>query len=255
MFIGFNVDKANAAMQGVSDAYNSVTNTIKQGWEDVVAVLRAEWVGKDEQEFELKLRDRLFSLGRSLQSLSYDTVEVFDMLVQAWIKFQDGNNITSAANAGTEVSNGFASEMLPKIQKPSIRSMPTLSFSARTFDSATNFGLTNTYSASNIMEAMRSYVTTVQSNVESVYDQIDTNAAFFGTNQAQQLKLLKDKVGESMGIVATSIKDLGTAMEELTRRYREADETAGQSLADSAANIKSAVDDATAGTRWSSSGN
>jgi hypothetical protein len=247
MFIGFNIDRANEAMEGVNGAYSEVTNEISARWDEFVNALRNEWVGPDEQDFEKKLKARLESLERAMKSLASDTVNIFDELAQSWAKFQDSNTISGD-------STGAAAELIRHLRKPTITNPAVLNFAARMFDSSTNFGLTNANAADSLRGSLESFVASVRSRTESLFSQIDTNAAFYGENQAAKLQMLKDKVGAAVATVATSIKDLDDAMAVLVGGYNTADSTIAEAVETASGNVESSVETATEGTRWTSGG-
>ena len=105
MFIGFNIDRANDAMESVNEAYTEVTNEISNRFDELASSFRGEWVGPDELDFEKKLKNRLEELEREVKGLVVNTVEVFSSLATSWANFQDTNTIKGA-------STGTANELL-----------------------------------------------------------------------------------------------------------------------------------------------
>ena len=137
---------------------------------------------------------------------------------------------------------------------PSILLPKPIKFVDKAFDSSTNFGLANSGSTSTLRGSLQTFVDHVQRKIESLFSEIDTNAAFYGENQAAKLKLLKEKVGESIAIVATSVKDFDLAMEKLTTAYVDSDKTVGEAITEGANGLMSGINEATSSTRWSSGG-
>lgn len=243
MFIGYNIQKANEAMASVNDAYVSVSKKVVNEWNEVKGVLRKEWVGADEQDFEKLVQERVQTMLESSRTLTSNTVDSLYELAVAWAKFQDTNTIN-----GNNV--GIAQTLIAGLNKPQITIAPQLVFVPIQFDSSTNLGLANSGSDDIISNSLSNFVKNVKTEATNLYESVDTNSAFYGNDQQNKLKKLMDTVGEAVGVISTSLKDFEKAMKELTNKaYKSSDDAVGASLDEARTTVDNSLNDL-GETRW-----
>ena len=243
MYIGYNIQKANEAMTNINDAYVSVCKKVVSQWEELKAILRKEWVGADEQDFEKQLLERIKNMLSSSRTLTSNTVDVLYELAVAWANFQDKNTIS-----GNSV--GVAQSLISGLDKPAVSSPPEITFTALTFNATTNMGLSNKNSDNTISSALSSFVKSVKSESSNLFESIDMSAAFYGSDQIKKLNKLRDTVGESVGVIATSLNDFEKAMKQLTEKsYKSSDDAVGDTLNEARDTVKKSLNDL-GETRW-----
>lgn len=245
MYIGYNVSKINSLMDDIAIKYNTVCADIRTQWAVLKNVLRKEWIGPDEIDFEKRLIERLNKLIESTEILARNSVDVMYELGVAWADFQDKNTISGD-------STGVGANIKAGLDKPSNFNKVVIELgNVPSFESTENLGLANAASSLNIQEALTTFVSTVKSKANELFSSIDASSAFMGATQTNKLSQLMTGVGDAVGVVATSIKDFETAMFKLTHTsYTTSDSNVGDELSTARSSVNESLNDL-GETRWS----
>jgi len=215
MHIGYNVNKAKELMENIAKAYENMGIYTKQQWEGVYRTLQTNWVGEDEQDFEAKLAERICNLYVNAYNLAQSSIDTIDGLVTAWHQFQQKNTLSGDASSGNKGGwfgiggNKFG------IDKPSIKKEDkVVELHLVQLDNNTNRGLKDAASKSNIQSAVDTFVGQIKSQTATLFDEIQTNQAFFG-EQTSTIKSYITKVGDAIAEVTVAVKDMYNALDQL----------------------------------------
>ncbi|MBR6516465.1 MAG: hypothetical protein IKT40_06370 [Bacilli bacterium] len=243
MYIGYNIKKINEVMESISSAYAESTKKVKEMYETwFQPSLRQHWVGPDEQNFEKKFVDRLNELLTNSETLATNAIETVYSLGVAWADFQDTNTI------GGE-STGQGTVLKAQLLKATVTAHDPITFTALEFTGEENLGLTSTGSASALASQLNAFVTNTKSAIKALFDAVDANNAFFG-EQTTKVKGFIDKVGDTLGVLATAVKDFDEAMATLTgTSYSSSDSSVSTEFANSDTNLESGLEGLGA-SRW-----
>lgn len=243
MYIGYNVNKINEVMQEVNAACVSFSSKVGGSFEAVKAVMRREWIGPDQQDFEEELIKRLNKLLENTKLLSINTNENIYNLGCAWADFQDKNTLDGK-------STGVGKQLKGALVKPNKLNVEQIVFSKITFDASQNLGLLNEGSISTLQNTLGTFVSDIKRDAKALFDQIDAQNAFFGAGQKNAVKGYLEKVGEAVGVIESSIKDFNEAMVKLTSgAYGTADSDVSSELTKLNSNIDNNLDSYNE-TRW-----
>ena len=85
MYIGYNVSKINNLMDEIVEQHNLVCSNVSMKWSILKAVLRKEWVGPDEFDFEKRMIERINKLLESTETLAKNSVDVmYEWIYWCW---------------------------------------------------------------------------------------------------------------------------------------------------------------------------
>ena len=251
MHIGYNVNKANELMENIARAYENMGIYTKDQWESVYKTLQTNWVGEDEQDFETKLAERICNLYVNAYNLAQSSIDTIDGLVTAWHQFQQKNTLSGEAAAGNKGglfgigSNKFGTDK-PSIKKEDKIVEPHLV----QLDNNTNRGLKDASSKSTIQTAIDTFVGQIKAQTATLFDEIQTNQAFFG-EQTSTIKTYLAKVGDAIAEVTIAIKDMYSALDQLVGTSYASAQSDIQSQFDQAGgNVEQSLNDL-GSSRWS----
>lgn len=228
MHIGYNVNKAKELMENIAKAYENMGIYTKDQWEGVYRTLQTNWVGEDEQDFETKLAERICNLYVNAYNLAQSSIDTIDGLVTAWHQFQQKNTLSGEGSFSGFGSNKFGIDK-PVIKKDDKIVEPHLV----QLDNNTSRGLKDASSKTNIQTAIDTFVGQIKSQTATLFDEIQTNQAFFG-EQTSTIKTYIAKVGDAIAEVTIAIKDMYSALDQLV----------GTSYASAQSDIQSQFDQA-----------
>ena len=89
--IGYNVKKAEELMGSIATAYTTLGTTITEQWPTVSNVLRTNWVGEDELNYEENVVKRINEMYKNAYVLSSIAIGTIDGLARGWWDFQKKN--------------------------------------------------------------------------------------------------------------------------------------------------------------------
>lgn len=234
-FIGYNPTEINSLMEEVAQTYNKLGEYMTEGWSQVSSTMQSNWKGVDEQDYEAKLAKRMNTLYNNTTGLITATLETISSLGESWRDFQNSNRL-QGGDGDSQVANSTIEFTIPAVQTYDIASIVKLN--ENSFQGE-NLGL-QSGGGSAIKGAVDSYTSAIESNVRAIYQGIDSNKAFLGS-QGQKVNDFIVAVGDAVKELATDVEDMYQALDTLTDSgYSTADSDASSSI-DSA---KSQVDQA-----------
>ena len=204
--IGYNVSEAENLMRNLIESYDSLGKTIENEWTRVVQVLQNEWIGEDEQDYEIKLVKKVNSLYTNAYNLVQTSCNTIVNMVSTWHEFQQNNTING--EKGTDIGKSEAT--MPSITK----NEELLKAKEKTFSATDDRGLRQNSSAQTIKTSMDSYISNIDAKTKDLYYKIKSSNAFFG-EQTTSIDGYISKLGDAIIQVVTSIKDLYNALDTL----------------------------------------
>lgn len=251
MHIGYNVTKAKELMENIATAYENMGIYTKDQWEGVYRTLQTNWVGEDEQDFEAKLAQRICDLYVNAYNLAQSSIDTIKGLVTAWYQFQQKNTLSGDASSGNKGSwffgaggNKFGIDDVTikkndKIVEPHLVQLTN----------ETNRGLKDAASKTNIQAAVDSFVGKIKAQTATLFDEIQTNQAFFG-EQTGTIKSYITKVGDAIAEVTIAVKDMYTALDQLVgSSYSTAQSDIQQQFTQASGNVDKSLNDL-GSSRW-----
>ncbi len=250
MHIGYNVSKAKVLMENIKTAYENMGIYTRDQWEGVYKTLQTHWVGEDEQDFETKLADRICTLYVNAYNLAQSSIDTIVGLVQAWHQFQQKNTLSGEASAGKGGFLGIGANKF-SIEAPSIKKDDKIVEPHLVqLDNETNRGLKDATSKTTIQAAVDTFVGQVKAQTATLFDEIQTNQAFFG-EQTGTIKTYITKVGDAIAEVTIAIKDMYTALDQLVgTSYSTAQSDIQSQFTQAGGNVDKSLNDL-GSSRWS----
>ena len=243
MYIGYNVNKINAVMDDVSSACVSFSSKVGSSFEAVKSVMRREWVGPDQQDFEEELIKRLNKLLENTKALANNTSDNLYNLGVAWADFQDKNTLDGK-------STGMGKQLKNALKKPGKFNLEPIMFAKIGFTAGQSMGLANASSIATVQSTLETFVSDIKRESKMLFDQIDVQNAFYGEAQKNAIKGYLEKVGEAIGVIESSISDFNQAMVKLTSgAYGTADTDVSGELSKLNSSIEESLD-SYKDTRW-----
>lgn len=252
MYIGYNIDKINDLQEQIIEAGRSATKELISEFGTLKAVLRANWVGYDEQDFEKKMVGRINTLSLEIKKMVWSSVGVIRDLGYSWADFQDSNILKENSDA----TLGMAQQLKEKItnydEVADIIWNLSVTHEPLEFDSSTDFGLKATNSAETMAQAVRDFVSNVKSHVETFFDEVDSTHAFFGDQQTLGISGYIARVKEAVAEVQSAVHDYFESMKILAgTSYTKADEEVKTGFSETNLMVENVIEDL-GSTRWSS---
>lgn len=249
-YIGYNVNKANELMNNIAEAYKNMGIYTRDQWEGVYKTLQSNWVGEDEQDFETKLAQRICDLYINAYNLAQSSIDTIDGLITAWHEFQQKNTLSGGASAGKQGgifgigANKFGTD------KPTIsKNDKIVEAHLVALDNSTDRGLQSSDSKTKIQSSIDTFVGQIKSKTNDLFDEIQTNQAFFG-EQTTTIKNYITKVGDAIAEVTIAIKDMYTALDQLTgSSYTKATEDVSSQFTEANSKVDQSLNDL-GQTRW-----
>lgn len=228
--IGYNPAKAVDLIEDLKTTFSQIEGVISNDWEPTMTSIQGEWVGADEQDFELKFAQKMNNLHRSAYVLVYNYAATVATTIYAWKEFQQNNVLTVDGNSNnantTTVTPAEALELLGVEMTAPSDSYPADVVSRRdvSFGPDTTFGLVNGVgSYDKVVEILTNYVDAVKTAVNNIVN-IDQSLVLFGVQQGA-LNTYREGITEAIKIVITAIKDVKTALETQIKTNYESSDT------------------------------
>lgn len=248
--IGYNAAKINTLMGSISDAYVALASKVKTNYETLKPVLRKEWVGEDELDFEQKLVTRLNNMYYNAGLLSQAAINAIYNVATSWKEFQS-KNIFGGEGASVNINVTF-DEVTVTLEESLI------TFTGEEYGSDVNRGLqSGEASYTNIMEALEQFRTSSRTDAQNFTSEFDINSAFFGGSE-QGINSFLEHLEGCLGAVLTAVKDFVDGLQNLAKtNYVSATSTINEYADTSKKEIDDVVVDSTqseqGSTRWSDS--
>lgn len=255
--IGYKVSKTNELMEKIKTSYEDMKLYITDGWDNVISTLHDHWVGEDEQDFEMKLAERICNLYENAYNLAQGSLDTIEGLAISWNNFQKNNTLDGSTSAGFggsglggflgigQAGNSFG------IEKPVItHENQVVRAKLITISDDDDRGLQQLNSASAIQEAVGGFVNSVKEKTNNLFNEIQTNEAFFG-DQTTTIKNYIEKTGDAIAEVTVALKDMHTALETLAgSSYNRASEDVISQFNDAQSKMDQSLNDL-GNSRWS----
>lgn len=199
--IGYNVKHAQDLVDDIAESYNKIKTYTKEGWHDLSETMRKEWVGEDEQDFEQEFINKICTIYEETAELVKSAVGTIGNLANNWINFQKTNTIFKGKGNGVSSSSGTVE--IPTIAVDN----PIVSYKSFTIGESEDRGLKTAGSAAEIQAKVSEYVGTIKSKVNGLFDQLNVDSAFFGS-QVSSIKAYITQTNTSIQELSTAVKDM-----------------------------------------------
>lgn len=241
--IGYNAVKINTLMSNFGTAYTRLGQELTKNYETLKPILRKEWVGEDELDFEKKLVERLNNLYYNAGLLTQAGINLVRNVAESWKSFQSKNVF---GGEGTQVEINVTFNDVTVTPKETL-----ISFITQTYGANVNRGLTNgTGSYTAIIEALESFKTQSQTCARNFTTEFDVNSAFFGGTE-QGIKNFFDHLEECLASVITAIKDFVDGLNNLANtNYASATSAVSEYATTSKSEIDQLTSDSVGSSRW-----
>ena len=240
--VGYNLAEAQKVINKVLENYNNLDKTIVSNWENLKSLLRREWIGYDEEDFEKKFAKRLIDLSTATSAVANSSMETIFQLAKAWHEFQSRNTLD-----GSKITtDAFKLD----VSKTSPRASDSISAGGLQIDASTTRGLKNGIQSARIIhDAVENFINNIKQKADSLANGISTERAFTG-EQSSAVKNYLKKCTEATAAVATSVKDLEEALTTLLgSNYAKSIENVSNEFQSATSSLNSTISDVNSG-RW-----
>ena len=240
--IGYNLREAQKVLDKIYQDYNSLDKTIVSSWEQLKRLLRREWIGYDEEDYEKKFAKRLIDLSSTTSEMANSSMETIYNLAKAWHDFQSHNTLD-----GSEIN---VEPFKLEYTKTSPREEGSISSGGLQIDESTTKGLKNGQgSASVVHDAVNTFIKTIVQKANALSSSIKTERAFSG-EQASAINAYLKKCSETTAALATSVDDLDQALDNLlSGNYGASVESVNQEFTSATSSLNDTLNN-TDGSRW-----
>jgi len=244
--IGYNAAKVNALMAQIDASYKALASKVRHNYQNLKPVLRREWVGEDELDFEKKLVDRLNTLYYNAGLLSQAGINAIYNVAESWKAFQS-KNVFGEEGTTVQVNATFDEITIKPVET-------IITFVSETYDNDVNRGLQNGSSSySNIMQALEEFKSQCQADAKEFTSEFDINSAFFGETERGVQRFI-DHLENCLYLVMTAVKDFVEGLKTLAKSNYTSATTSVSDFAESAkGEVDKFMDDAAnSSARWTS---
>ncbi len=228
--IGYNIKKINDLLADIADSYEKIGKAMKDGWNSVDRTLGQNWIGEDEVAYTGELAKRICELYANCKETVHTVASSIKGLGDSWKAFQKQNVIDGAT----------ADEIVGDIEMPAFTDAgieDTVKKPNRSFDANTNRGIKDEHAGTECFDAVTTYVTEVKGKVANLYDKLDTEKAFLGTEQSGRIKTYLTEMGKSIADLTTCVKTLRSHIETLTANVAKQESTTVESISSASTSI------------------
>ncbi len=207
--IGYNQSQVVEVVENMKGALDSLKSSMQDNWPTMKSTFRANWVGEDEDGFEITFIDAIKKMYQNCDLVSIAAMRFVVDAANNWAEWQ------------SSVSNQFGGGAVSKLEVD-IPQEDTLEISpdTQTFGQDVNRGLTDAGAEQNLISAIDDYIENVKSSFDSVYNEIQTSAAFIGNEQAAAMDEFVHGLSDSMKQVLTMVDSFKTeTIPELVKAY------------------------------------
>ena len=244
MYRGYNPEAVNKVMTEMANAYSMAVKKVRETFdESLKPVLRAQWIGPDEQDFEMNLIKRINTMFMSSQELTKNAIQTIRSLAISWADFQNKNKIDGSNSNIVFNVESLLIDIVPTTPEPIV-------FQQRMFSANDNLGLAGSDSRTVMGLSLGTFVAVSRREINNLFETITFNKAFFG-DQLSSLDKFKTSLSEALGTINTSVKDFNDAMDSLVdTNYSQSDATVTESMSSFASDLDASVAESTSGSRW-----
>lgn len=291
--IGFDLAKADKLVETIGKTWKKLILYQKDEWKDLRKILRNEWIGPDEQQFEQTFVTRIKELYELSGKTVANTAAAVLLHATTWANWQLQQNKLeiNGAEANSEdikaqfltyvaqstptlselsnVQNNVTSSSVPTIiecekeatdwldkytQTEKMEALVEYSFKPVNYESGFR-GLKNgLQSAQTCRNAVKDFVDKVKQKTNDLFEDINTNKAFFG-NQAEVVKKYITSAGDCVYLISSAVKDLDVALDKLAgTNYTAHEETAIADIQTAGTDMETTTTSAIANSKWDSDG-
>ena len=252
--IGYNLYRAYNTMEEIAAKYNALGNYVSEEWPIIRNVLRNNWVGPDEQGYEQSLVNKISACYRNASVLAQNAVSVIRDYALRWVESQRTNVLSTGSTVVENYMGALTSTSAYGRVKDGVIIKPidpVVKFDQITkYDEEANFGLMSESSSIDIQTSIENYIIQIQAKTAEVFKDTSAALAFFGVQQ-QSVDSFIETVSTTVGIMATAIKDLHEALNQVAKANYQSMQTTGiEALAKSSASIEQSVEEL-GSSRWS----
>ena len=240
--VGYNLNEAQKVIDKVLENYKALDKTIVSNWENLKSLLRREWIGYDEEDFEKKFAKRLIDLSTATSAVANSSMETILNLAKAWHEFQSRNTLD-----GSKISvEPFKLEYQPTTPRAS----DSISAGGVQINASTTRGLKSGVQSARILhDAVENFINNIRQKSDNLSNSISTERAFTG-EQSSAIKNYLKKCGEATAAMATSVKDLEEALATLLgSNYAKSIENVNSEFQSATSNLNGTLSDINS-NRW-----
>ena len=241
---GYNLGEAQKLIDSIHENYVNLNKTIKNGWGALRNVMKTEWPNSiDENQYEIDFATRLIELSEVSSGITNMAMDTICELAKAWYEFQRKNTLNGETIAMNMPFNLVVDKVSP-VNDVDIES-GGLDYDPKSFS-----GLLNKESSKTQIETqIDTFVNDVTTAAEQLANDISTERAFAG-DQSRSIKDYLDRCTVATASIATSVKDIKTALDILAgKNYNESDEKVVSNLTEGKVKVDDFVESAQLG-RW-----
>lgn len=240
--IQMNRDKGVALIEQLEGVYTIIGKTITSNWPSVKKVLRTQWIGPAEQDYEEKFVSRINLLYVDAYTMISTTSRVIKEVVNAKVDSENSNTAT-----GTVVESTLTkiTREIEITKNESIIDFDKLEINWN----EVNTGLVNsTGSASAIHTSVSDFVSKLTTSVYESFEGLDLSA-FNGSRVGTAIQSLISKVKTATGEIVTAINDLDKILDSLAgTNYSQTEETVDSILGEISSSAESSTSEIS--TKW-----
>ena len=232
-------------MKEIESVTGEVKKALKDGYDEMVTVYRANWKGVDEQTFEAQMAALITENYKIARTARDNAIIVLNGAIKALMDYQNqlaegmaGNGVTAQqydANAFTEYAASDNSDLELTVNNEAITADMKL-------------GLLNANSGTNLEDAgskLSAKVVAACTKYEDVLDKITVFESSTATDSNLGLKNVRENLQFSMLRISNYINNFNkTKLQQLVDDFGKSAKTLEQSISDDAATIKTNTDKA-----------
>ena len=244
--VGFNTSKVQTLINNIVDIHTDLKTTITSEWGTVKSTLQKEWVGEDEQRYEEILIRRICGLYSASYVVVRECAGAMETIAAEWAQFQelnvqeeneDSRHIGGISNADTSYFSKQLGIVMPEMTK---QIADVVTYTPITFAEDTNRGLASSSSGNNIRDAISTYVANIEGKVDSLFEAIKANSAFFGT-QRSGIDTYIQAFRNAFEEFNKAVRDLYAKIEEIEASYTSAETKSIETVDTATGQVESGV--------------
>lgn len=207
--IGYNQSQVVEVVENMKGALNSLKTSMQDNWPTMVSSFRTSWVGEDEAGFEKTFSDEIKKMYQNCDLVSITAIRFIVDAANNWADWQ--------TNVSTQFGGAAVTQL--EVEIPQEDTLDII-VEEQTFGQDVDRGLTDAGAEQNLVTAIDDYVTSVQTSFDNVYKEIQTSAAFIGSEQAGAMDEFVHGLSESMKQVLRMVDSFKTeTIPELVKAY------------------------------------
>lgn len=207
--IGYNQSQVVEVVENMKGALNSLKTAMQDNWPTMVSTFRTNWVGEDEAGFEKTFSDEIKKMYQNCDLVSITAIRFIVDAANNWAEWQ--------SNVSTQFGGATVTQL--EVEIPQEDTLD-ITVEEQTFGQDVDRGLTDAGAEQNLIAAIDDYVNNVKTSFDNVYGEIQTSAAFIGSEQAGAMDEFVHGLSESMKQVLTMVDSFKTeTIPDLVKAY------------------------------------